>query len=439
MKFSIPRITYALNEWAFGRDTLCAFSNLKEIEKYSSEKLQEYQFNKLKKLLVHADEHVPYYHESFTKVGFEPSHFNSFEDFQKIPVLTKAEIRNNQQEFISKDEKRRLTRYSTSGSTGEPLIFYVSAERIAANKAAYLLLDTWWKISIGDRETVLWASQGDAHFYNILKRVRDNLLHTRLLPAFSMNSETMLKYIKFIQNYKPRKIFGYAYSVYILARFAKSRNLELNHTGVSVLYTTAELLHDYQRQVIEDVFSAPVANLYGGRESGLVAFECNHKTMHLNPFIYTELIDGKIIITNLDSYGFPFIRYDTGDRGTLSEKTKCPCGVNFPAISQILGRDTDYIVNLHGKFIHPLALEYIFRDIEGIDYFKIIQKNESLFVVKMVTTDKFNTGLELGIKDRMLQAIEAPADITFEYIKDGDIGSEGKYKFVVSEIIDKYL
>ena len=65
----------------------------------------------------------------------------------------------------------------------------------------------------------------------------------------------------------------------------------------------------------------------------------------------------------------------------MGEDRKCSCGRDFPTIKKIIGRNTDYIINPKGEFIHPLALEYIFREIEGIDYFKIVQKKENKLIV----------------------------------------------------------
>jgi len=358
-------------------------------------------------------------------------------------------MRGNERRFISNDRRRRLERYATSGSTGHPLIFYYSNDRFSANRAAYLLLYNIWGLKIGDREAVLWGSSRDVSAYSIAKQIRDNLLNTRLLPAFRLNEEIMRKYIAFIQKYRPKDIFGYAHSIYLLARFAKNRGLRLDDIGVKVVFTTAELLHDFQRKLIEEVFGCRVSNSYGGRDSGLVAFECPEGGMHLNPNIITEFIKdgapagpgekGEIVITDLESYGMPFIRYKTGDEGTRGDGRACKCGRAFPVIKEVLGRNTDHVVSPKGDLIHPLALEYVFRDIEGVDYFKIIQKKEDELVVEMVINQKFNKNLEPVIMDKIFQVMGQPISVIFRYIKEGDVNkTEDKYKFVVSEIMDKY-
>jgi phenylacetate-CoA ligase len=438
-EFSLPYIVYAINEAVLGRATLGYLKKLKIIEKYPAQELKQFQFEGLKRLLLHAYGCVDYYRDVFGKAGFDPEKMASFEDFNKVPFLTKEDIRSNQKGFISKDKKRKLTRYATSGSTGHPLKFYLSNERIASNKAAYLMLYAWWGLKIGDREVVLWSSSRDLMAYNFIKKIRDRLLNTRLFSAFQMSEDTMYKYAKLLQSYRPKDIFGYAHSIYILARLAKNRNLRLNDLGLKVVFTTAELLHDYQRKVIEEVFGCPVCNCYGGRESGLVAFECPKGNMHLNPLIYAEFINNDIIITDLYSYGMPFIRYKTGDQGILSDKKECPCGISFPIVEKIMGRDTDYVVGPKGEFIHPLALEYIFRESEDVDYFRIVQKKEDELVIDLLVTSKFDKRLEQAIRDKIDLAMGGPVKTGFKYIKEDEIPQHDKYKFVISEVINKYI
>jgi phenylacetate-CoA ligase len=449
MKISIPWITYALNEMVCGRDTLRELSNLKKIETYSSEKLREYQLMKLKKLLTHAYENVGYYRETFEKSGFGPGEISALGDLEKIPLLTKDDIRGNPGEFVAGDRKRKLTRRATSGSTGEPLIFYMTPERIAGNKAAYLMLYEWWGLHPGDREVVLWGSSGDCAAYNILKRVRDKLLNTRLLPSFNMNEKIMRDYLSFIRGTRPKDIFGYAHTIYLMARFAKNRKIVMDDLGIGVIFTTAELLQDYQRDVITEVFGCPVSNCYGGRESGFIAFECRERTMHLNPNVIVEIISegkpagrgekGEIVVTDLNAYGMPFIRYCTGDEGVLADKKRCACGRELRAIERVLGRNTDYLVNAKGEFIHPLALEYIFREMPGIDYFKIVQKKEDELVIDMAVTGKFDRNAGTYIRRKIVDAMGAPTKIVFRMVERDDIRTGEKHKFVVSEIIGKYL
>jgi phenylacetate-CoA ligase len=449
MSFSIPYLIYALNEKFLGRNTLEYFRQFRRVQWYSGQKLKEYQFEKLKNLLNHAYNYVNYYDQCFKDAGFDPNRMSSFNDFQIAPFLTKEDIKPHLQRFIAKGKKQKLSRYATSGSTGEPLIFYTDAQRASANKAAHLWLYDCWDVHIGDKEVIFWGNSNEISGQNVAKRFRDRLLNSQLLSAFRMGEDSMDRYVEALRRYRPKNLFGYAHSFYLLSRYAKNRNLDLRDFGIKVIFATAEVLHDFQRELIKEVFNAPVANCYGGRDSGLVAFECPYGRMHVNPFIYTEIIQngrptragekGEIVITDLESYGMPFIRYRTGDEGVWDENQDCQCGRKLPIIKQVLGRDKDHIVSPAGELIHPLALEYIFREIEGIDYFKIIQKQEDEFWVNLAVSERFNRDCEAEIRNQVNKIMGMPVRVNFYYIAKEEIPAEGKYRFVVSEVIGKYV
>jgi phenylacetate-CoA ligase len=447
MRDFYPYFVYALNERLCGRDTLRRFRELEILQRQSAQKLKELQFEKLQALLAHAYDHTDHYRRVFDESGFDPGAMNSFDDIRKIPLLTKADIRKDPEGFISRDKKRNLKRFATSGSTGHPLTFYLSGERISSNKAVYLLLYSCWDLRIGDKEIVLWGGTRGSGMYGSLKRMRNSLLRTRLLPAFSMSGTIMTKYIDIIKRTRPSNIFGYAHSIYLLSRFAENRGYDLKSLGIKVIFSTAEMLHDYQRETIERVFNCPVSNCYGGRDSGFVAFECPSGRMHLNPYIYTETVnDGKaagegekggITVTHLESWGMPFIRYSTGDEGVLGASVACGCGRQFPVMEKILGRNTDHIVGVGGALVHPLALEYIFREMDGVDYFRILQKKEDKLIVYVVANSRYDRAVEPKVKKAIDDVMGGPVDVMFEYIAHADIPKENKYRFVVSDITDK--
>jgi phenylacetate-CoA ligase len=452
MKFSIPRITYALNEWAFGRDTFKYLNQLKKTQWLSAKELKALQFEKLKALLIHAYEDTGYYKDLFDKFEFSPYTMNRFEDFYHIPLLTKSDIRKNLPRIISKKYEKRLTRSVTSSSTGEPLIFYVSRQSVSANNAARLRSREWWDITIGDREVDLWGCRRDFCGYGMLRKARDLFLNTRLLPVFQhMNKEVFLRYIAFIKKYKPKHIFCYAHGMYVLAKFAKEQKIHMVDTGVKVIFVTAEVLHDFQKEVIEDTFGCMVVNEYGAKDGGFMACDCPGRSMHVSAEnVFIECLNdnqeakpgekGEVVVTNLNSYGMPFIRYKVGDEAVWSERSGCNCGRSLPILKTIVGRDTDYIVTPRGDLLHAQALVFIFRELNSIDYFKIVQTGKDKFTIHIIKNDKYNSDTENNIKRNIENVIRCKVNVDFNYITGiRDIDRGDKYKFVQSKIIKDFL
>jgi phenylacetate-CoA ligase len=254
----------------------------------------------------------------------------------------------------------------------------------------------------------------------------------------------MYEYAEIIRNYKPKQLFGYTSSIYLFAQFLKKNKIDMSKIGIKAVFVTAEVLHNFQRQVIQEVFGCPVANGYGGRDSGFIAHECPEGSMHITEDIYVEFIkedgqpaksgeQGEIVITHLESFGMPFIRYRTGDMGVPSEKV-CSCGRGLPIIEKIEGRTTDFVVTPDGRMMHALGLIYILRDIEGIEKFKIIQKSADYLQIKITRNGKYLQAYEETIRDKIQKVMGGRVNIDFDYVDNIETEKSGKYKYVVSEV-----
>ncbi|MDP3298329.1 MAG: AMP-binding protein [Thermodesulfovibrionia bacterium] len=396
----------------------------------------------------HVYMNVPYCKNLFDSLKIKPDDFRNHEDLNKLPFLTKDLIRENL-EMLKSEKANSLIKSNTGGSTGSPLIFHLGKRRISADIAAKMRATRWWGVDIGDPEIVIWGSPVELSRQDILRNLRDKLFKTKLLSAFDMSEEKIYEYVSIIRKYKPKHIFGYPSSIYLLAKFARQNNIKLHDIGVKVIFCTAERLYDHQRELILDVFDAPVANGYGGRDAGFVAHECPHGSMHITAeSIIVEIVDhegnplpagysGEIVITHLDSHDFPFIRYKTGDVGALSEDT-CLCGRGLPILKNIEGRTTDFIITPDGKIMHGLSLVYVLRELEGIKEFKIIQEKPDCFIINIVKDSVFKTENETLIRDGFKKRIGTNIKIVFNYLPKIKAESSGKFRYVVSNIQHPY-
>ncbi|MEK7308855.1 MAG: phenylacetate--CoA ligase family protein, partial [Nitrospirota bacterium] len=390
------------------------------------------QKEEFQKLCGFVQENVPYYK------GLLDSNSN----ISEIPFLTKKIIIKNIKNMCSK-KAHGLVRSSTGGSTGEPLTFYLGKRRISADIAGKLRAARWWGVDIGDPEIVIWGSPVELTRQDKIRNLRDWLFRTKLLSAFNMSEETMLRYLNIIKSYRPKHVFGYPSSIFLLCRYARQKNIRLDNLGTKVVFCTAEKLYDHQREMISETFSAPVANGYGGRDSGFIAHECPRGGMHIAAEnIVVEIVDhegnslpsgcrGEIVITHLDSHDFPFIRYKTGDIGSLSEDV-CPCGRGLPLLKDIEGRTTDFIITSDKKIMHGLSLIYILREINGIEEFRIVQEEVDLFSVSIVKNSSFGSESEEVIRKGFKDRIGSDVKIRFNYQQKIEPEKSGKFRYVVS-------
>ena len=304
-------------------------------------------------------------------------------------------------------------------------------------------------MDIGDREIVVWGSPIELGTQDRVRLVRDTLMRTELLPAFEMSDAKVDGFIARIRERRPKMLFGYPSAISHIALRAERRGVRLDDLGVKVVFCTSERLYDHQRETIRRLFGCPVANGYGGRDAGFIAHECPSGNMHVTAEdIVVEIIDGagkvlppgqsgEIVVTHLATRDYPFIRYRTGDIGTLGEEA-CPCGRGLLILKDIQGRSTDFVVAQDGTVMHGLALIYVLRDIPGVARFKIVQESLDLTRVWVESNAEFDSSISretitAGLKARLGQTVE----VDVQMVEMLPAEKSGKHRYVSSKIVGR--
>jgi phenylacetate-CoA ligase len=441
----VAGLVFPLHERLKRHDTVAVRRKLEQTQWWPAERIAELQLDRLRTLLSEAGRHVPYYRELFGRLGFEPAAVRSVGDLQRLPLLTKADIRRGGDAFRH-ERAGRLTRHNTGGSSGEPLIFYIGKERVSHDVAAKWRATRWWGVDIGDPETVVWGSPIELGAQDRARAVRDKLLRTRLLPAFEMSEAKLDGFVATIRAQRPRMLFGYPSALSHIARHARRRGLAMNDLGIRVAFVTSERLYDEQRADIEQVFGCPVANGYGGRDAGFIAHQCPKGGMHITAEdIVVELVgpdgqpvpdgtSGEIVVTHLATRGFPFIRYRTGDMAVRSAAT-CACGRGLPMLAEIQGRSTDFLLAQDGTVMHGLALIYVLRDLPGVGGFKIVQHTADHTEVQVVRAPGWAEGsaaaIAAGVRARLGQGVRVELNFVDAIAPE----KSGKHRYVVSHAL----
>jgi phenylacetate-CoA ligase len=212
-----------------------------------------------------------------------------------------------------------------------------------------------------------------------------------------------------------------------------------------VVFVTSERLYPHQREAIERAFGAPVANGYGGRDAGFIAHQCPKGALHITAEdIVVEIVSpdgevvpagekGEIVITHLATGDFPFVRYRTGDVGSLSNET-CSCGRGLPVLAEIEGRSTDFVKAVDGTVLHGLALIYVLREMPGVEAFKIVQETITRMTVQIVTSVTDTAQLERTVTEQFRRRLGDSLVINFVYVSTIEREASGKFRYVVSQL-----
>ena len=398
---------------------------------------------KIKRLVRYAYQNVHYYHSNWFDRGINISDIITKEDLAKLPVLSKEEILRNKKLLISKENLGRLYTRKTGGSTGMTLHFKKEARALAINDAIMWRCYRWYGIDIGDRQVRFWGVPVTREL-RWKEQLKDFVLNRIRISAFDISRKTCLREYERIRRFKPAYFYGYTTAIYGFCLFMKEFGIDLNELNLKAVICTAEKMYPHHRKLFDEVFECPVVDEYGCAEHGIIAFQCKEGNMHIMAdHLIVEFLDendqpvqpgepGRIVITDLDSYAMPLIRYDIGDIGRASNK-KCSCGVNLPLMEVLEGRKEDFIRTVDGKLVHAAYLCYTLKD-DTVHEFKMYQKSLDKFLVQIVKSPLFSKNSEKALEKKLRTALGDNVHITFEYMDRIPREKSGKLRYFVSEV-----
>lgn len=440
----VSGVLFPLHERLKKHDSVARLKSLEVTQYASADELEALRVERLRAFLGDIGTQVPYYRDVFAQSGFDPQAVDSVRALERLPLLDKAVIRA-QGERMKAADHGPITRYNTGGSSGEPLIFYTGLGRKSHDVAAKWRATRWWGVDIGDPELVVWGSPVELGAQDRVRQIRDGLFRSELLPAFEMSRENLDRFVATIERVRPKMLFGYPSSLSMIAAHAKAQGRAMDRLGIKVVFVTSERLYDHQKETIEGVFGAPVANGYGARDAGFIAHACPSGNLHLSAEdIIVETIGadgqpvaageaGEIVVTHLATRDFPFVRYRTGDVGVLGG-SGCACGRTLPILADVQGRTTDFIVAADGTVMHGLALIYTVRDLPGVAKFKIAQESLERTDVFIVADAHWEHGAEQRIVTDFKRRLGEHVTIGVSFVDEIPAEKSGKFRYVVSKV-----
>jgi phenylacetate-CoA ligase len=245
------------------------------------------------------------------------------------------------------------------------------------------------------------------------------------------------------ERFRPRCLFGYPSTIALFIRHAITRNRKIRDSALKAVFVTGEVCLPHDRKSIEEFFNVPVADCYGSRDGGFIGHECPDRKVHITAEnVIVEILDGdepqpvgdegEIVLTHLDSFGMPFIRYRTGDTGRLL-KGRCSCGRGLPLMDVVQGRVTDLLRLPDGTFKHALSVIYPIRELAGIDRFRVKQARDFKIEIDIMTQRPAQELDSEKILQRVRPVFGDSLDIKINWVNSIESTASGKYCYVVSD------
>ncbi len=406
------------------------------------------QRRRLHSLLHHAVQHVPAYEEFAAEFSSNSDPHQPERFLQQLPVLTKSHFRNASQAYLARGaDPSRLLPNRTGGSTGEPTHFYLDRPTVERYEAARWLGLSWHGIRIGDPSVMIWGSPIELGQQQAKRhRMKERYLKNRLmLPAYDLDERRLEQDLRLIRRFRPSYLYGYASALHTLAQMMRQRSIRLRHRLKAVV-STAESLHDHQRAAISDAFGAPVVNEYGARDGGIIAYQCPAGRMHaFTENSWLEVVDpvskhplptgkaGLLLVTDLHNYAMPRLRYQVGDIVAFSPET-CSCGVQYPLLAQIDGREDDMFVSTRGHYVHGHYFNHIVRNMDSFRTFQIVQHEPHRLTLKLVKDEEnYSPADETRLLTGIRSALGEDISINVRYVDEIPPSSSGKTRYAIRE------
>jgi phenylacetate-CoA ligase len=400
----------------------------------------EFQNRRLRSVVEHAYNRVPYYRRLFDSAGVLPRHIETVADLSRIPVTSKSDLRLLPlTDLLARGvDPSTLIEHTTGGSTGEP--FTVHRAWIEERILGELRRRTRRLYGATSGSVVVVATfhprphRNDNRFAEL---VLNAFGRYRVRSIFCLESPDSL--LRQFEQLAPDVIGGYAGILSRLAGVIKESARPIR--APQFVLSGGEVLTRNAAHRISDAFRAPLYDTYGSHEFSRIAWECpaTGEYHRCDDGVITEVLrgdrsvetgeTGELVGTALHSYAMPFIRFGLADVVTRGSDV-CECGQPFSTLRGIQGRVVDYFTMPDGSLLHPFVLAHALRSqgLAWVAQYQLVQENVRRIVLRAVPARQPLED-EISSAKRTIAAIVGDAvALEVQIVPDLELGERGKFR-----------
>ncbi len=432
------------------RGTLRYLKELDRTQWLPPDEVKRRQWEGVLKMVRHAASEVPYYRDAFAEAGLRAEDIQTPDDFARLPFLGKQDLREHQDDLLADSYRDQpLITSHSGGSTGQPVEFKFHRDHYDRRVAGWYRADRWAGWDLGTRQVVLWLGVGTGVGDRARRDVWKEHLHWALMrwkvcTATRLSRETAREYCETMRRYRPRSMYGLAQSVHTFALLLE--DIGMKPPPMRGIILGAEKIFPHQKAKIEEAFGSPTFERYGCQEFCNIAEECErHDGMHINADgLYVEVVGpggrpvppgevGEVVVTSLDNFAMPFIRYKLGDMGVMAEGD-CACGRGLPRIKEIVGRSLDMVVTPEGVIVSGVMLPHFMKEFASVKQFQVVQNSVDSLILRVVPGPGFDEKEKAYLLEQLRRWVGQKMDVRIEECEDLERAASGRYRLVVSNI-----
>jgi phenylacetate-CoA ligase len=402
------------------------------------ETIKKIQERKLRKLIHYVYENVPYYRNLFDSLKIKPFDIRKKEDLQFLPLTSKRQLQGLPLKDITSNALRLeiCKTFYTSGTTGIPMQLYYDPHDVTLMNLSWVRaflaggMKPWHKLADFKGMKTLHRKKAWYEYLGLLRR--------REISAWDAEE----KWIEEIRKWKPQVLIGYVRTLRMLAEAVQRSGIK--EFKPKIIFHSSAILDEATRRLFSEVFQGKRVDIYGSYEGGCLAWECEICSgYHLcSDMVIVEVLNqgkpvapgetGEVVITNLQSYAMPFIRYKQEDQVTLSGQEP-RCGRGLELLDSIHGRTDDFITLQNGQRISPQPFLYLMEKISGIRQWRAIQEKMNELNVEIEPSELSHESLTL-IKESLKGLLGSEMNIHFILVDSIKVDPPSKFRFVSSKI-----
>ena len=418
--------TPGLRRWLHRRQRPERYARLEELlatARLDRVGLLRKQRDDLARIVAFAAAHVPYYRRRFAGLT----------DFATLPILTKSDVTAHLDELLADTADHDQAKIGhTGGSTGKPLAFWYDEAKHELMRAGMMrsYMGSGWRP--GQKILNFWGARQDTVSGGVFGAgYGDFIAAERTIAAHEYTERQLHAWADTLRRYQPVLLQGYASILAELARFVIDQRLPMPKSLIGV-YSTAEVLEDNQRELMQRAFSCRVFNQYGSREIPNIACECRHGNMH----IFTDMVslestaDERLLITSLTNRLMPMIRYEIGDAGRRLGGD-CACGSPFPLMAMGMCRQNDLIRTPGGKAVHPSYFNKLLYGMTQIRQYQWQQTAPDRIVLSVVASPLLSEDVAGSLQESIRQDVDATMSLELRQVDEIPRTVSGKHRFVI--------
>jgi phenylacetate-CoA ligase len=405
----------------------------------SPAELKAFQDARLRQLVVHAYENVPYYRKLFDRQRLHPRHIRGTVDLDLIPITTRDDLLARPPMDLIARGTDPASLIPIRGDSSSERPFIVRRSWLEQSYSALFRARAYASFGLGLRGRIAEVGLPRPAEYQNHKLVSRTIESVGFHPSLILDGrQAPASTVDHLEAFQPDMLIGFPGMLCVLANYLEEeRRLSIRPR---IVVTAGEILTPLARERLTEVFGVEPLQVYTSHEVQLLGWECRAtNAIHVcdDGAIVEVLRDdrpvgpdeqGEVVTTNLSAYAMPLIRYRLGDMVTRGPQ-HCHCGQPFSTISTIQGPANDCFKLADGRVIYPTQILECFPPNlhEWVRQYQLVQARPDCVILRIVAGGK----LSPEVSSRMAKAV-APLlgpGIEFQVTPVADIPLDSNGKF----------